>query len=82
MAFTKYNKVVHLKYAFRTATHYYIPRKYLKVPVKATEDDDPFVSPWGPRYKQCNTKWKMSRDKKEIYAICAHKIKFILDERK
>ncbi len=81
MAFTKFDKVVVVRYADTGASHPYISKKSLeKIPAIATEGQDPFVSPWGPRYKVCNTKWRMSKDKKEIYAICPHKIKFILDE--
>jgi len=81
MAYTKFNKVIHLKYAGMVASHHYIRKKDQKS-VEAIGDNDPFVSPWGPKYSTCNTKWKMSKDKKEIYAICPHKIKFVLDERR
>jgi len=82
MAFTKFNKVVVVKYGGEYASHPYISSKYKKMlSLRAVEVGDPFPSPWGLTFTQCNTKWKMSKDKKEIYAICPHKIKFVLDER-
>jgi len=82
MAFTKFNKVVVVKYGGAYASHPYISSKQAKkITLRSMEDGDPFTTgPWGPRYKQCNTRWKMSKDKKKIYAICPHKIKFVLDE--
>ncbi len=83
MAYTKFNEVVVVRYAGTAASHPYIRKKdWKKMSLKAIEGNDPFVSPWGPTFKQCNTKWKMSKDKKQIYAICPHKIKFVLDEGK
>ncbi len=82
MAFTKFSKVVRVKYAGTHALHPYISSKQRKkMSVSVVKDSDPFPSPWGLTFKQCNTKWKMSKDKQEIYAICPHRIKFILDER-
>lgn len=83
MAFTKFSKVIYVKYAGVAASHPYVSRKR-KPELTFVKDDDPFDPLYlavKVEYKQCNTKWKMSKDKKQIYAICAHGIKFILDER-
>jgi len=80
MAFTKFSKVVRVKYGGMAASHPYISGKK-KPELTFVKDDDPFDPLYvAVKYKQCNTKWKMSRDKTEIYAICPHGIKFILDE--